>query len=200
MIVNNIEILNEDAEFFPDGSVRDATLVRNTTIQGIPCLGDRSVVFFPSGRLKLCWLSQTTVLDGIPCLGDCIIYLHENGRLLNASLACDLQIDEVLYPSDSRLTFDETGKLLEYSQRLDADRSIEGFPCSSQFVVWRYASGKPSIIVLSAPHTINGQEYPRGAKVYLNEDGEVIDWELVNLDSGKRYKQQIYGVFEIDWQ
>ncbi len=97
MIVNDIEILDEDAEFFPDGSVRDATLARNTTIQGIPCLGDRSAVFFPSGRLKLWWLSQTTVLDGIPCLGGSIVYLHENGRLLNASLAWDHQIDRVWY-------------------------------------------------------------------------------------------------------
>ncbi len=200
MIVNGIEFLDEDAEFFPNGSVHDATLASDAVIQGIPCLGDRSLVFFPSERLKLCWLSQTSVLDGIPCPGDRIVYLHENGQLLNASLACDIQIDGVLYPLDSRLTFDETGKLLEYSQKLDADRSIEGFPCCSQFVVWRYPDGKLSVIVLSAVHTIDGQEYPRGAEVYLNEDGEVIDWQLVNLDSEKRYKQKVYGIFELDWE
>ncbi|WP_293332625.1 hypothetical protein [Microcoleus sp. CAWBG58] len=200
MIVNGIEFLDEDAEFFPNGSVHDATLASDAVIQCIPCLGDRSAVFFPSGRLKLCWLSQTTVLDGIPCPGDRIVYLHENGGLLNASLASDVEIDGVLYQSDSRLTFDKTGKLLEYSHEIDADRIIEGFPCTSHFVVWRYAGGKPSVILLSAPHTINGQEYPRGAEVYLSEDGEVIDWYLVDLDSGNRYKQRSYGVFELDWE
>lgn len=199
MIVNGIEFLEEDAEFFPDGSVRDATLARNTTIQDIPCMGDRSAVFFPSGNLKLFWLSQTTVLDGIPCPEDRIVYLHENGRLWNASLASDVQIDGALYPSGSRLTFDETGELLEYSQKLDADKIIEGFPCSSLFDVWRYAGGKPSVIVLSAPHSIGGQEYPRGAEVYLDEGGEVIDWHLVDIDSGNRYKQRVYGVFEVEW-
>ncbi len=90
--------------------------------------------------------------------------------------------------------------MLEYSQQLEVDRSSSGFPCSSQFVVWRYAGGKPSVIVLSAPHMIDGQEYPRGAEVSLSKDGEVIDWQLVNLDSGQCYKQRIYGVFEVDWQ
>ncbi|MCU0541636.1 MAG: hypothetical protein MUE44_05525 [Oscillatoriaceae cyanobacterium Prado104] len=199
MIAKGIEVLDEDAEFFPDGSVRDAKLARNTAIQDIPCMGDRSVVFFPSGRLKLCWLSQTTVLDGIPCPEDRIVYLHENGRLLNASLASEVQIDGVLYPSNSRLTFDETGKLLEYSQELDADRIIEGFPCSSLFNVWRYAGGKPSVVVLSAVHSIGPQEYPRGAELFLDENGEVIDWYSVDVDSGNLYKQRSYGVFEVSW-
>ncbi|NJL91647.1 MAG: hypothetical protein HC916_19110 [Coleofasciculaceae cyanobacterium SM2_1_6] len=198
MIIHNIEFLEEDTELFPDGSVHEATLAQDTIIQGIPCAGNRSVVFYPSGQLKLCWLSSITILNNIPCENN-LVYLHENGRLWNVSLAADRQINEVLHSSGSRLTFDETGELLEYSQFLDRDQWIEGLPCSSQFFVWRYASGRPSVIVLSSNHVINGEEYPRGAKIFLNEDGEIIDRQLLNLDSAHRYKQQVSGIFEINW-
>jgi len=200
MIINNIEFLEEDAELFSDGSVHDAILAQDAIVQGIPCAGNRSVVFYSSGQLKLCWLSSTTILDDIPCASDVILYLHENGQLWNVSLDSDYQIKKVLHRSGSRLTFDETGELLEYSESLDADRLIEEFPSSSQFDVWRYANGRPSLIVLSSPHMINGEKYPRGAKVSLNNDGEVIDWQLVNLDSEQGYKQRVFGVFEVDWQ
>ena len=188
MIVNNIEFIDEDAELFPDGSVYDAILAQDTIIQDIPCAGNRSVVFYSSGQLKLCWLSSTTILNHLPCASDLVLYLHENDQLWNVTLASDYQINQVLYSSGSRLTFDETGELLEYSESLDMDRLVEGLPCSSQFVVWRYANGRPSLIVLSSSHLIGEQEYPRGAKVFLNEDGEVIDWRLVDLESRQRYK------------
>ena len=196
MIVNNIEFVDEDAELFPDGSVYDAILAQDTIIQDIPCAGNRSVVFYSSGQLQLCWLSSTTILNHLPCAGDLVLYLHENGRLWNVTLASDYQINEVLYRSGSRLTFDETGELLEYFESLDMDRLVEGLPCSSQFVVWRYANGRPSLIVLSSSHVIRRKEYPRGAEVFLNKDGEFIDWRLVDLESGQHYKQRVFGAIE----
>lgn len=200
MIVNGLDILSEDVDFFQNGSLHEAVISRDTLVREIPCLGNREVVFFPSGKLKLCWLSKNTTLNGIPCLGRSIIYFHENGQLLNASLACNHQIEETFYPCDSRLTFDEVGKLLEYSQQFNDDQTINGFPCSSQFVVWRYANGKPSVIVLSSPVIIDGLEYSRGTRIFLNKNGEVFKWQRVDLDSGKRYKQRIFGAIEADWQ
>lgn len=198
MIVNNIDFFEKDVELFPNGSVHDAILAQDTIIQNIPCTGSRSVVFYSSGQLKLCWLSSKTILDDIPCASDSVLYLHENGRLWNVSLASDYQINKVLYRSGSRITFDETGELLEYSESLDMDQWFEGLPCSSQFDLWRYAGGRPSLIVLSSSHVIRGKEYPRGAEIFLNQDGEVIDWQLVDLDSEQR-KQRVSGFFQVDW-
>ena len=57
----------EGAELFPDGSVHDATLVRDSEIQGLPCAGGRSVVYFPNGCLRLAWLSRTTAIGDVSC-------------------------------------------------------------------------------------------------------------------------------------
>ena len=86
MIVNGIEYSDEDGEFFPDRSVRDATLLRDTVIQALPCAGGRSVVYYPGGRLRLAWLSRSASVGRIVCLSG-IVYLHENGGALNVGLA-----------------------------------------------------------------------------------------------------------------
>jgi hypothetical protein len=199
MIVGGIEYLDEDAELFPDGSVYDATLAREVVVQGLPCAGGRSLVFYPSGRVKLAWLSLPSVVCGVPC-SDAVLYLHENGRPLNASLAEDHRWAKLVLPARTRVTLDEKGELLEYSQRLEVDQLVEGLPCSAVFNVWRYLSGRTSLVVLSSPSLISGQEYPRGAEVAMDENGQVISWRGIDLDSGRRYKQRVFGVFEAGWQ
>ena len=87
MVVSGVEYLDEDAELFPDGSIHDATLVRDTDIQELPCAGGRSVVFFPSGRLRLAWLSRPVAIGGVACAPS-IVYLHESVfARLSASIA-----------------------------------------------------------------------------------------------------------------
>ena len=63
--VKGVEYLEADAERFPDGSIFDATLARDTELQGLPCAGNRAVVYYPSGRLKFAWLSRTTIIRSI---------------------------------------------------------------------------------------------------------------------------------------
>ena len=50
--------------------------------------------------------------------------------------------------------------------------------------------------MLSSSHVIRRKEYPRGAEVFLNKDGEFIDWRLVDLESGQHYKQRVFGAIE----
>ena len=192
MIVAGIEYEDEDAERFPDGSVHDATLKHDAAIQGVPCAGGRSVVFYPSGRLKLAWLSAASTVAGVRCAGGRYTFFHENGRVLNASLAAA----HAGLPARTSATFDEHGDLLEHSEALAADALVEGVPCAAACPVWRYASGRLSLAVLSAPHAVGGAEYPRGTQLSFGEDGGVIGSVRVDLDSGQRYKHRAFGVYE----
>lgn len=199
MKVGGVEYLDEDAELFPSGSVHDATLARDTEIQGLPCAGRRSVVYFPSGRLKLAWLSRAAVIGDVECAPG-IVYLHENTRLLNASLAAPREFTGVVVPAGERVTLDEEGQLLEHSRRLMGDQLVGGLPCSPEFNVWLYPDGRPSVLVLSAPSFVDGEEYPRGTELFLQEDGQVIDYCVVDLDSGRRYKMRVFGVYEAPFE
>jgi hypothetical protein len=196
MISKGVEYEDEDLELYPDGSVHDATLARNTVIQGIPCAGERSVVFFPSGRLRLAWLASPLVVGGVPCSSGVVTYFHENGRILNATLGEGFQG----LPAGTRVTFDEDGRLLEYSERLDCDKVIDGLPCSVEFHIWRYADGRPSLVVLAAATTIGDQVYPRGADLQFDESDNVIGYIKVDLDSGHRYQQRVFGVYEAPFE
>jgi hypothetical protein len=199
MVTGGVEYLDEDAEVFPDGSVHDATLARDTEIQGLPCAGGRSVVYFPSGRLRLAWLSRPATIGGVAC-APCILYLHENGRLLNASLAAPQEFGSVAVRAGERVTLDEEGHLLEHSLRLSADQSVGGLPCSAEFLVWLYPDGPPSMVVLAAPALIGGREFPRGAELSFDEQGQVLDCRFVDLDSGRRYKHRVFGVYEAPFE
>lgn len=195
MVQDGIEYLDEDAEVFPDGSVHDATLAHDIDVQGLPCAGGRSVVFFPSGRLRLAWLSRQTVVRAVPCARG-IVYLHENGTVLNAALAAPLSFGGVAVPAGARVTLDESGELLEHSRRLSADQTIAGIPCTAQFDAWLYPSGRLSTAVLASASVVEGREFPRGTELFLGEDGEVLEFNSVDLDSGQRYKQRVFGVYE----
>jgi hypothetical protein len=195
MVVNGIEYLDEDLELFPDGSVHDATLARDTDIQELPCAGGRSVVFFPGGRLRLAWLSLPAVLGGVAC-APAIVYLHESGAPLNVTLAANHEFAGVVVPARARVTLDEDGQLLEHSHRLAADQSVGGLPCSAAFDAWLYPDGRPSVVVLASSVVIDGQEFPRGAQLFFEEDGTVLDWHQADLDSGRRYMQRVFGVYE----
>jgi hypothetical protein len=196
MIVGGIEYDDADAELFPDGSVHDATLTRDTTIQGVPCAGGNSVVYFPSGRLKLCRLSAASTIAGVPCAAAVIVFFYEDGRVLNASLAAEHQIEGRSFPAGTRVTFDEDGTLLEYDERLERDTVLDGLPCAAAVPVWRYANGRLSVVVLSAACEVNGHSYPRGTQLFFEEDGSVINTYMVDLDSGRRYKVRVFGVYE----
>ena len=187
-----MEYLDEDAELFHDGSVHDATLARDTEIQGVPCAGRRSVVYFPGGRLRLSWLSRPATIGAVACAPG-IVYLHENGGLLNATLAAPHVFAGVAVPAGERVTLDEQGQLLEHSGRLSADQPVGGLPCSAEFHVWLYPGGRLSAVVLAAPALVGGREYPRGAELFLGENGQVLDCRLVDLDSGRRYQQRVFG-------
>ncbi len=196
MIVNGVEYEEEDLELHPDGSVHDATLTRNTVIQGIPCAGGRSVVFFPSRQLRLAWLASPVIVGGIPCAAGVVTYFHENGRILNATLGEDFQ----RLPVRTRATFDENGALCEYSERLERDQLVSGLPCSAEFDIWRYADARLSRVVLSAPAKLGDREYPRGAELCLDESGKVIGYTEVDLDSSHRYQQRVFGVHEAPFE
>jgi hypothetical protein len=200
MIVRGIEYLDEEAELFPDGSVHDATLARDSLIGGLPCAGNHSVVFYPSGSLKLAWLSSPVVIGGIPCASGVVLYLHENGQPLNVSLSADHRFGPLSLPSGTRVTLDDDGQLLEYSHHLEFDQTVAGLPCSAAFNVWRYPSGRPSLVVLAFLCVIDGKEYPRGTEIAFAESGEVLGRREVDLDSGRRYMQRVFGVLESDYQ
>ena len=200
IIERGVEYEDEDAEFFPDGAVRDATLAHDATIQGLPCAAGRSVVFYESGRLKLVWLSRPAVLDGIPCPAGQIVFLHENGGLMNSELGAAHDFAGLVLPAGTRVTLDEIGQLLEYSQSLSADQRMDGVPCASLFNVWRYPSAKLSTAVLAAAVEIDGQEYQRGTELWLGEDGRVIRSQVLNVDFSKKYKHAVCGVYEMPWE
>jgi hypothetical protein len=199
MIQDGIEYLDEDAETFPNGSVRDAVLVRDSEIQGLLCAGGRSVVFFPSGQLRLAWLSHQTFV-GVVCCDSGIVYLHEKGTLLNTRLAASLKFDSLTVPAGARVTLDEDGILLERSCQLSADQTVGGFPCAAEFDVWLYPSGQPSLIVLSSSSVVDGREFPRGTELFLEEDGKVLEFHQRNLDSERRYKKRVFGVYEAPYE
>jgi hypothetical protein len=199
MVAGGVEYLDEDAELFPDGSVHDATLARDTEIQGVPCASGRSVVYFPSGRLRLAWLSRPATIGAVTCAPG-IVYLHENGRLLNARLAAPQEFAGVAVRAGERVTLDEEGQLLELSLRLSADQPVGGLPCSAEFHVWLYPGGRPSVVVLAVPSLIGGREFPRGAELFLDEDGQVLDCRVVDLDTGRRYQQRVFGVYEAPFE
>jgi len=199
MVLNGVEYLDEDAELFPDGSVHDATLARDTVIQGLPCAGGCSVVFFPSGQLRLAWLARPTAVGAVSCSPG-LVYLHENGGLLNATLAVDWQFEGLVVPAGARVTLDPVGQLLEYSRRLEADQSIEGLRCAAGWDVWIYPNGCPSLVVLAQTSIIDGREFPPGTELFLNENGGVIDCHSLEITSGRQYKQRVFGVYEFPFQ
>ena len=199
MNIAGIEYEGEDCELFPDGSVHDATLLHDTVIQGLPCAGGQSVVFYPSGRIKLAWLSSSVVVHDTPCAADDVTYFHENGRVLNASLATESRMGDVVLPADTRVTFDDFGVLLEHSERLERDTVVGGLPCAADFTIWRYASGRPSLVVLASPFAIRGRTYPRGGELHMAPDGEVIHFVVVDVESGQRYRRRAFGVYEASW-
>jgi len=199
MIQNAIEYLDEDIQVFPDGSVHDATLAHDSDIQGLPCAGGHSVVFFPSGRLRLAWLSRQTFVGGVSCAPG-IVYLHENGALLSAKLAATLNFAGLAVPAGARVTLDEHGQLLEHSRRLSANQTIAGLPCAVEFDAWFYPSGRLSTAVLASPSVVGGREFPRGTELFLGEDGEVLQFNPVDLNSGQRYKQRVFGAYEAPFE
>ncbi|MCD6050077.1 MAG: hypothetical protein K0Q55_1480 [Verrucomicrobia bacterium] len=192
---NGIEYLNEDLETFPDGSVHDAVLAHDSIIQGLPCAGGRDVVFSPSGRLRVASLSREVIISGI-CCAPGIVYLYETGTVLNAALSSSLKFRDISVPAGERVTLDEKGLLLEYSHQLNEDQTVDGFPCSAQFRVWLYPSGSLSTAVLASSSVIKGQEFPRGTELFLEEDGQMLKHNQVNLDPGRQYKQRVFGVYE----
>lgn len=199
MVVAGIEYLEEDAELFPDGSVRDATLARDTEIQGLPCAGERSVVYYPGGQLKLAWLSRPARIGTIPCSPG-IVYLHENSGLLNATLAAPHQFGVVTVAVCERVTLDEGGGLLERSHRLNHDQTVNDIPCMFQYPIWLYANGRPSVVILAAPWVFGGQEYPRGTELFLGEDGHILNFYHRDLDSGRGFMWRVFGVFEAGFE
>jgi len=199
MIQNAIEYLDEDAEVFPDGSVHDATLAHDSDIQGLPCAARHSVVFFPSGRLRLAWLSRQAFVGAVRCAPG-IVYLHENGALLNATLAASSHFAGLAVPAGARVTLSEDGQLQEHSRRLNANETIAGLPCAAEFDAWFYPSGRLSTAVLASPSVVGGREFPRGTELFLGEDGEVLHFYPVDLNSGQRYKQRVFGVYEAPFE
>ena len=196
----DIEYEEADAEFFPEGTLREATLSHDAEIQGVPCSGGRSAVFYASGHLKLAMLSKPVVLDGVPCSTDQNVFFHENGQLMNAELGAAHEFAGAVLPAGTRVTMNETGRLVEYSHELSADQLIDGIPCGSPFWVWRYPSGRLSKAVLSAPVKIDGQDYQRGTELCFSERGNVMRSLVLKVDFNKRYKQAVCGVFETPWQ
>ena len=195
MIVAGIEYFDEDAELHPDGSVRDATLARDATIQGLPCAGGRSAVFFPNGRLRLAWLARHADIGPVSCRAG-IVYLHANGSLLNTALDRDQKFGDVVVPAGERVTLDDAGRLLEHSLSLSSDRRVGGLPCAAAFRVWLRAGGRPSVAVLASPSVVAGEAYPRGAELFLDGRGRVLHWQVADLDSGLHYKQRVFGVYQ----
>ena len=195
MVVAGIEYLDEYAELYPDGSVHDATLARDASIQGLPCAGGRSAVFFPGGRLKFAWLARAADVGPVRCAAG-IVYLHPNGSVLNAALAGRQTFGGVAVPAGERVTLDDAGRLLEYSRSLTSDRRVGGLSCAAAFRIWLYAGGRPSVVVLASASMIGPMTYPRGAQLFLDEGGRVLRAYAVDLDSGRRCKQRVFGVFE----
>lgn len=117
-------------------------------------------------------------------LGPGIVYLHERGALLNTTLATAHAFEGVPVSARERVTLDEDGRLVEHSQRLEADQPVGGLPCSAEFHAWVCPDGRPSVVVLASPSVVGGREYPRGAELFLDEGGQVVDWRQVDLDSG----------------
>ena len=199
MLKDGIEYLDEDAETFPNGSIHDAVLVRDSNIQGLACAGGHSVVFFPSGRLRLAWLSRQTLVGGVYCAPG-IVYLHEKGTLLNAKLAVSLKFEGMTVPAGARVTMDEDGRMLERSYQLNAGQMIGGLPCAAEFDVWLYPLGQPSVAVLASSSVVGGREFPRGTELILGEDGQVLESHQVDLDSGKQYRQRVFGSYEAPFE
>jgi hypothetical protein len=73
---------------------------------------------------------------------------------------------------------------------------VGGLICAAAFRVWLYASGRPSVVVLACAAAVGGTTYPRGTELFLGEEGVVLDSNAADLDSGQRYEQRVFGVFE----
>lgn len=190
MIQDGIEYLDEELETFPDGTVKDATLARDTEIQGLPCAGGNSVVYHPGGSLRLAWLTTRKEIGGVPCAAG-IIYLHPDGNVFNATLAEDFTWDDVKVAAGSRVTLGTS--LLEYSTRLKEDEWVGGYHCSAQFYVWLYWWGEVSRAVLASATVIGDEEFPRGTEVIFDAAGHYEEGARHDLDSGRRYKQHVFG-------
>ena len=195
MVVAGIEYLDEDAELFPDGSVHDATLARDTRIEGLPCEGGHSVVYFPGGRLRLAWLAAPADIGVVSC-GVGIVYLHPNGSLLNAALSRAHSFGDLAIPAGERVTLDEGGRLIEHSRTLASDECFGGLLCAAAFRIWLYPNGGPSVVVLAAPTAVSGTTYARGSELLFDKRGRVIRAQAIDMDAGHRYKQRVFGVFE----
>ena len=122
MVVSGVEYLDEDAELYPDGSVHDATLARDVTIQGLPCAGGRSAVFFPSGRLRLAWLARakTKGLD---------LRKHTNYDVTVADVNGDGRPDVIIMYESANET---RSGLQDGSIQVFLNRGVEGAAVKSQ--------------------------------------------------------------------
>lgn len=197
MIVASIEYFDKDLELYPDGSVHDATLALDVSIQGLPCAGERSVVYYRDGRLRLAWLRWPTIINDVGCRAE-IVYLHPNGRPANVSLLGDHRFDGVVVSDRKRVTLDAAGGLIEYSSSVEKDRHVHGLPCARGYDLWRYADESPSSVVLAASADIASTTYSRGDHLTLSRHGKVLDVEHYDLDGELQYKQPVFGAIKLN--
>jgi hypothetical protein len=158
---------------------------------------------YPDLATKSISLNQEGLLNDVVIVVSCalgIVYLHENGRLLNAELAAPHEFTGIVVPAGERVTLGEEGELLEQSRRLAVDQPIGGLLCSAEFRVWLYPCGQPSSVVLAESSWIGDREYPRGSELFLDNTGQVLDFWVVDLDSGRQYAQRVFGLYEAPFE
>ena len=76
--------------------------------------------FHPNGRLSYCFLVRDETIDGVPCrhgsfwgevTGGVIVKLHDNGRLASCRLAADITVAGKPFEKGARIWLDREGRL-----------------------------------------------------------------------------------------
>jgi hypothetical protein len=154
-----------------DGRVADVTLGEDQEVDGLPCSAGTYMSFYPNQRVRGTSLATDHDVAGIPCAAVREVSFHKSGRLRVATLAEDHVLNGRRFPRGTWILFDAKGRLVRVS--LAEDCEIDSVPAKSKELVEFYENGRMQRVMLARSHSVLGQTYPKGTRLYFDEDGRL---------------------------
>src|SRR5262245_33852937 len=154
-----------------DGRVHHVTLGEDQEVDGLPCSAGTYVSFHPNQRVCGASLATDHEVGGIPCASGREVSFHKNGRLSVATLAEEHVLAGRRFPRGTWLLFDARGRLVRAS--LAEDWEIDSIPAKAGEFVEFYENGRMQWVTLARSHSVLGQTYPDGTRLYFDKDGRL---------------------------
>ena len=176
IFAQDLPIKKSSAKYHVNGALKRIKLTQPAIVQDQPCM--RWVWFYETGAINHFQTSKNIVIQDIAIPKYSTVFLREGGVLKAAWLYRDIEIQG--YPctgsSWSKIStgFHTNGTLRYFFPRKSL--TIQGFPIKSGGLagVYFYESGRLHRFYLNKDVAIDGKIYPKGLRLTLDEDGNII--------------------------